>query len=129
MRRRVLGHAIVVLLLLLSVVTAVRAGTPETGWVSTWAGPGAASHDCVWPWDACQTRAVQSLQTGVVIIVTPTMYCRCWVAGVEHPHRLIDLSPAMVAALGLDPADGLWRVRVWPVDVDTGLPDTALASP
>lgn len=115
----------VVLLLLLAVASSVRAADPETGWASTWAGPGAATRDCTWPWTDCQTRAVQSLDTGVTIIVTPTMYCRCRVPGVAHPRRLIDLDPAMVAALGLDPADGLWKVRVWPVDEKTGLPDTS----
>jgi hypothetical protein len=117
---------VALLLLSFAAVGPARATDPQSGWASTWDGPGAATRDCVYPWTDCQSRAVRSLDTGVVIVVTPTMYCRCWVPGVEHPRRLIDLDPAMVAALGLDSADGLWRVAVWPVDERTGLPDTAV---
>jgi hypothetical protein len=56
------------------------------------------------------------------------MFCGCWVPNVAHPLRLIDLDPRQVAALGLDPADGLWRVRVERVS-SSGIPDTALEEP
>jgi hypothetical protein len=117
---------LLVLTMLFSGPVLVRAADPAQGWASTWAGPGAATHDCRWPWTDCQIRAVQSLDTGVVIIVTPTMYCRCVVPDSPHPRRLVDLDPAMVAALGLEAADGLWRVEVIPVDGTTGLPDTSM---
>lgn len=125
-----LARSLLVLLLLLAAALAGRspalAADPAQGWASTWSGPGAATHDCTWPWADCQTRAIRSLQTGLVIIVTPTMYCECHVPGVAHPDRLIDLDPAQVAALGLERSDGLWRVEVWPVSGRTGLPDTAM---
>ncbi len=123
--------------------SAVRGAEPGvSGIASTWAGPGAATHDCVWPWKNCASRAVQSLDTGLVILVTPTMYCDCFVGRVGpngETERLIDLDPSMVRALGLDPAVGLWRVTVWPFDPataidytppdqDIGIPDTAAAS-
>lgn len=114
------------IVVLLALATAVRAGD-GTGIASMWQGPGAATHDCVYPWTSCATRAVQSLETGVTIIVTPTMYCDCYV-GRTGPNgeteRLIDLDPGQVRALGLDPADGLWGVRVWLVN-GAGLPNTA----
>jgi hypothetical protein len=97
------------------------------GIASTWGGPGAARNDCVYPWRDCQTVAVTSLTTGLRIIVTPTMYCDCYTG--TRRQRLIDLDPAMVRALGLDPADGLWPVTVYPVDASTGLPDTSTGGP
>jgi hypothetical protein len=109
-----------------SIPTAPPAAIYGQGIASEWGGPGAASHDCRYPWTACQTRAVRSLDTGIVIIVTPQMYCDCWVGKVGpngETERLIDLDPEMVAALGLDPAAGLWRVQVEPVDPSSGLPD------
>jgi hypothetical protein len=125
------------LFLLMLLASPLRAGDTQTGIASMWGGPGAASHDCVFPWTACQTRAVRSLDTGVVIIVTPRMYCDCFVGRVGpngETERLIDLDPAMVAALGLDPVAGLFRVEVWPVDAtsgqpDGGVPDTAVGQP
>lgn len=125
MKPRLLAHALILALLALTIVSAARAGDGKDGIASMWQGPGAATHDCVWPWKDCQTRSVQSLDTGLVIIVTPSMYCDCFV-GRTGPNgeteRLIDLAPSMVAALGLDPAAGLFRVRVTPVDADTGQP-------
>jgi hypothetical protein len=106
------------------------------GTASMWGGPGAARNDCQWPWDDCQTISVQSLQTGLVIIVTPSMFCDCYTGTAQE--RIVDLDPGMVAALGLDPGAGLWPVRVWPVDARSGLipsgqgaalPDTALGGP
>lgn len=96
------------------------------GVASMWSGPGAARNDCVYPWDDCQPVSVRSLQTGLVIVVQPTMFCDCYVT---TDPRIIDLDPAMVSALGLDPAEGLWPVRVEPVSKDGprfGLPDTAM---
>jgi hypothetical protein len=103
------------------------------GIASTWPGPGAARNDCLWPWHDCQPIAVQSLQTGVTIIVTPTMYGDLYL-GDNNPRndRIVDLGPAMVEALGLDLGGGLWPVSVTPVDgsgqflSSPALPDTAL---
>lgn len=91
------------------------------GIASTWAGPGAARNDCVWPWTACQPVSVTSLDTGRVIVVTPTMYGDLYTTTPDE--RIIDLDPGMVRALGLDPARGLWRVRVQPVGL---ISDTAM---
>lgn len=120
-------------LLALAGAGAVAAADPQPGAVygtaSTWAGPGAATHDCVWPWTSCAPRAVQSLDTGLVIYVTPTMYCDCFVGRtgpLGETERLVDLDPAMTAALGL-PGPGLYDVAVWPIDQVTGLPDAATA--
>lgn len=146
MRGRLWLHAAVVLLLLSAVLLAgassVRAGchaiaiTPDTptgiagctvygvGTASAWGGPGAARNDCEWPWNDCQAIAVLSLTTGLRIVVVPTMFGDLY-TGTRH-ERIVDLDPAMVAALGLDPSDGLWPVRVTPVDGETGLPDTAM---
>lgn len=99
------------------------------GTASMWGGPGAARNDCVFPWDDCQTIAVRSLDTGLQIVVTPTMFGDLYTG--TPRERIVDLDPSMVAALGLDPADGLWDVEVWPVDKHTGLllPDTAAIAP
>jgi hypothetical protein len=124
-------HLLWALAFVLGVSLPVHAGDGRIeGIASTWGGPGAATHECVFPWKSCATRAVQSLQTGVTIIVTPTMYCDCFVGRVGpngETERLIDLDPSMVRALGLDPAAGLWPVAVWRVDPRTGfaLPNTA----
>jgi len=95
------------------------------GIASMWAGPGAATHDCVWPWTDCVPRRVTALDTGLSIIVVPQMYCDCYV-GYTGPHgeteRLIDLDPSQVRALGLDPSRGLWRVSV---ELLPTIPDTA----
>lgn len=144
MPRRFLIHAAVILLLLLTMALTGRAQAadgckrievgPDTptgiagcqrlgaGIASHWQGPGAAVNSCTYPWNDCPTLRVKSLQTGLEIIVTPTMFCDCYTGTADE--RLIDLDPLMVAALGLDLEQGLYPVRVSLYD---GLPDTALA--
>jgi hypothetical protein len=97
------------------------------GTASAWGGPGVARNDCVWPWRDCQTIAIQSLTTGLTIIVTPRMFGDLYTGTPQQ--RIVDLDPAAVRALGLDESDGLWPVRVWAVDAHTGfaIPDTAVA--
>lgn len=86
------------------------------GTASTWPGPGVARNDCVYPWADCPEIVIQSHQTGLTVRVTPTMWCMCWV-GVTGPQgetaRIADLDPSTLAALGLDPGQGLYGVTVW----------------
>jgi hypothetical protein len=93
------------------------------GTASMWGGPGAARNDCEWPWRDCQTIAIRSLDTGLVIVVTPTMFGDLYTGTANE--RIVDLDPGMVAALGLDASRGLFPVEVWPVDASSGLPDTS----
>jgi hypothetical protein len=94
------------------------------GTASMWPGPGAARNDCEFPWRDCQTIRVESLQTGLAITVTPTMYCDCLTGTARE--RIVDLDPGMIEALGLEPTAGLWPVRVTPVDI---LPDAQMEEP
>jgi hypothetical protein len=99
---------------------------PTEGVASTWPGPVAAAQWCVWPWTDCTPVTVQSHVTGVTIVITPQQFCHCYW---ETDRRLIDLSPGQVAALGLDPAAGLFDVTVTPFReglVEPVLPDTAV---
>jgi hypothetical protein len=140
--KRLLPWAVLILLILLwSTTGEVEAAcrpepiTPDTptgvagctiygdGIASHWGGPGVARNDCVYPWDDCTPIRITSHQTGLSIIVTPTMFCDCYTSTREE--RIVDLDPAAVEALGLDWAQGLYPVRVEPVG-DSGLPDTAM---
>ena len=143
----------------LTIAATARAGEPEgcqpepasqwapAGWVcpprygvgtaSTWNGSGAATNSCsyvVRESTGCQTLAIRSLDTGIVVIATPVDWCMCWV-GVTGPNgeteRLVDLSPDLVAALGL-PGPGLYDVEVQPFRENQSsavLPDTASEAP
>lgn len=150
-----MGRAIVLAALLAICATSVYAGDPECepepasvwapagyvcephygiGTASTWDGPGAATNGCSWEVRhsvGCPLIAIRSLDTGLVVITRPVEWCMCWV-GVRGPlgetERLVDLSPDLVAALGL-PGPGLYDVEVRPFREgigSAGLPDTAL---
>lgn len=83
------------------------------GLASHWQGPGVARNDCLWPWTHCTPIRITSLQTGRSLTVTPTMYCDCYTG--TSDQRLVDLDPSTLRALGLDPAAGLYPVRVTPL--------------
>jgi hypothetical protein len=93
------------------------------GIASRWSGPGIARNDCVWPWTGCQPIRITSLDTGISITVTPTMFGDLYTGTADQ--RIVDLDPAAVEALGLDWSRGLYPVRVEPVTVL--LPDTAVS--
>lgn len=103
------------------------------GTASQWPGPGVARNDCVYPWTSCPPITITAIDTGRSVTVTPTMWCMCWV-GVTGPlgetARIVDLDPATVAALGLDPGRGLHRVQVYPAGGSAGQdPGNPLPSP
>ena len=93
------------------------------GWASRYEGAGVARNDCLWPWAACEPIRITALQTGRSIEVQPVMFCDCWWRR-SGWWKLVDLNRAAVEALGLDWAQGRYRVRVEPLT--QGLPDTAL---
>lgn len=103
-----------------------------TGTASRWQGPGVARNDCEWPWRDCTSIRITSLQTGRSVVVTPTMFCDCYTGTPDE--RIVDLDPKTVAALGLNPAAGLWPVTVEPARAPKpkaaptpfALPDTAV---
>jgi hypothetical protein len=91
------------------------------GTASMWPGPGVARNDCTFPWDDCTPITITALSTGRSVTVTPTMFCDCY-TGTPN-QRIVDLDPATVAALGLDPSQGLWPVTVQPLRL---LPNTSM---
>ena len=105
------------------------------GIASMWGGPGVARNDCIWPWTDCTPIRITSLDTGLFVDVTPTLFGDLYI-GAPGPNgeqaRIVDLDPATVAALGLDPSRGLWPVRVEPLLENLSstriapLPDTAV---
>lgn len=97
---------------------------PTHGVASWYPGAAAAANWCTWPWDECGSVRVTSHLTGVTITVPVAMYCDCWWTS---DRRLVDLTAGQVAALGLDPADGIFAVTVEPIDQagDTRLDESA----
>lgn len=139
MRRRRWLHAAVILLLLASVLLAgtahVGAAEPKRDGVASHYGPGTgvATQWCTWTLrhtSGCGLLAIQSHQTGLVAIAPVVDWCQCHRGTADE--RIVDLQWGVVAALGLDPADGLYDVTTWPVGQSisihsSSIPDTAMA--
>jgi hypothetical protein len=106
-----------------------RAADPQTGWASEYGpGNGVAMPFCTWTVRhqvGCGSVRIQSTTTGAAVTAPVIDYCYCLVPGSEHPSRLVDLQYGVVRALGLDPADGMFEVRVERVSQSPILPDTA----
>ena len=82
-----------------------------SGIASHWSGPGVARNDCEFPWTGCATIVITSDETGRSVTVQPTMFCDCYIArDYGETSRIVDLDPATLAALGLDPDLGLYPV-------------------
>jgi hypothetical protein len=84
------------------------------GIASRYPGNGVARNDCVYPWTNCQTIKITSLETGLTAIVTPMMYCDCYTGTTDE--RIVDLDNFTLGLLGLNWNDGLYPVRVEPVN-------------
>jgi rare lipoprotein A (peptidoglycan hydrolase) len=100
--------------------------------IASWygSGSGVATQWCTWTLRhaaGCGLLAVQSQQTGIVVIVSVVDWCQCYRGTPDE--RIVDLQPGVVAALGLDLTQGLYPVTIWIVDSETGMPDTAMSAP
>jgi hypothetical protein len=121
---------LVALLLGLALSQVVRA---DDGWILGPAseygpGTGVAMPFCSWNLrhaEGCGWVRIQSLQNGVTVVVRVVDFCQCYVGTADE--RIVDLQYGVVAAMGLERAQGLFPVQVQRVGVGPALmPDTAV---
>jgi hypothetical protein len=102
---------------------------------ASWYGPGngVATQWCTWTLrhtQGCGMLAIQSHQTGLVVIAPVVDWCQCYRDTPQE--RIVDLQWGVVAALGLDKSQGLYPVTTWSVsgsglpEQNIGLPDAAM---
>jgi len=125
LNRRFLAVAWTLIVLLL-MAEGASAGIPITG-LASWYGPGdgVATPWCTWTYrhdHGCGSVLIRSLDTGMAAVAPVIDFCSCYVGTPQE--RIIDLQLGVVGALGLDPAQGLYRVSVEPFRP----PDTAAES-
>lgn len=92
-------------------------------------GDGVAMNFCTWTvrhTEGCGVVAITSMDTGAIVTAPVVDYCDCFTG--TSDERIVDLQYGVVAALGLNPAAGLWPVRVDPMYVAEiqSLPNTAV---
>jgi hypothetical protein len=125
-KNRILKPIVTALILLGLLAGPVQAGGPVVGIASHYGpGSGAAMPFCTWTYrtaHGCGAMVVTSLDTGLSAVVPIIDYCQCYV-GTQN-ERVIDLQWGVVAALGLNTAQGLYRVTLEPFS--GSLPDTAM---
>lgn len=119
MKPRYLAHLAVAALVLACAAASVRAGEPRSEGTASWFGPGdgVATQWCTWTLRhtaGCGLLAVESLDTGVVVVVPVVDWCECYRGTADE--RIVDLQWGVLDALGLDRSAGLYPVATWRVD-------------
>lgn len=91
---------------------------PEAGIASHYGpGTGVATQWCTWTLRhsaSCGWVQIQSHDTGIVVLAPVVDWCQCY-RGTAN-ERIVDLQWGVLAALGLDPALGLYDVSLWRID-------------
>jgi hypothetical protein len=90
----------------------IRFGTGTASFYSQ-LGLGAAMNFCTWTLrhgQGCGSVTVTALSTGISVRVPIVDFCDCYTGTADE--RIIDLQGGLLPLLGLNPAEGLFRVRV-----------------
>lgn len=80
-------------------------------------GYGVAMNFCTWTLrhrSGCGSVTIRALDTGLTYVAPVIDFCDCY-TGTER-ERIIDFQWGVLQQLGLSPADGLYRVEVWPAN-------------